>query len=224
MNTSDDALKIERRREHNRKWYAKNREYSLAKSKEYRSQNRDALRQSNRRSYAENQAARVAAAREYRAKNADRLKAERAAKYALNREEILAANRARRRADPDKWALYQAKAREKHREAAKRRSHEWHKANPDQARAQRQIQRARKRNAEGRHTGKDIQAIFAAQRGRCAYCRVSIADGYHVDHIIALARGGSNWPRNIQLTCGPCNRKKHCADPIDFAKQMGLLI
>lgn len=46
----------------------------------------------------------------------------------------------------------------------------------------------------------------------------------HVDHIKALARGGSNWPSNLQLTCGPCNNRKRAIDPIEFARRNGRLI
>ena len=64
------------------------------------------------------------------------------------------------------------------------------------------------------------------QGGKCAHlwCRKNLKDGYHVDHRIALARGGSNDKKNLQLLCPPCNIKKHAKDPIDFAQQNGMLL
>lgn len=70
--------------------------------------------------------------------------------------------------------------------------------------------RARKMGAVGVVTQADIDALFAAQGGRCANprCRVNIAGAFHRDHIIALVNGGANWPDNVQLLCAPCNKRK----------------
>lgn len=56
------------------------------------------------------------------------------------------------------------------------------------------------------------KAIHARDRGRCAHCGASIdleleADG-HIDHIIPLARGGTNDLVNLQLLCESCNLNK----------------
>lgn len=77
----------------------------------------------------------------------------------------------------------------------------------------------------GSFTEVDIDRIYKAQRGRCGYCRAKLArKDVHRDHIVALARGGTNQARNIQILCKPCNVAKGAKDPIDYAHQMGLLI
>jgi 5-methylcytosine-specific restriction endonuclease McrA len=48
--------------------------------------------------------------------------------------------------------------------------------------------------------------------------------GYHLDHIIPLARGGKNEDRNMQVTCPTCNRQKHSKDPIEFMQSRGYLL
>ena len=70
----------------------------------------------------------------------------------------------------------------------------------------------------------DASKRFRLQRGKCACCRVSIADGYHVDHIQPLALGGSNDKTNLQLLCPTCNTKKSAKHPIDFMQSRGLLL
>jgi 5-methylcytosine-specific restriction endonuclease McrA len=86
------------------------------------------------------------------------------------------------------------------------------------------IRRARELGAEGKFTKAEIEALFEHQRGRCAYCTKSIRKGYHVDHVIPLARGGSNWITNISLACARCNISKGVADPLEFARRLGRLV
>jgi 5-methylcytosine-specific restriction endonuclease McrA len=142
--------------------------------------------------------------------------------------------------------------RQRHREAAKRyrekypdrvkeQQERWHAANPgrrkeitekynakdpEKKRVRVRNRRARIRSAEGTHTAEDIVDILRLQRGKCAHpwCRKAIKRNYHVDHIKALARGGSNARTNIQLLCAPCNQKKHSKDAIEFSRSFGLLL
>jgi len=54
----------------------------------------------------------------------------------------------------------------------------------------------------------DSVRLFVWQRdqGKCVSCGSS--DRLEFDHIIAVAKGGSNTERNIQLLCEACNRAK----------------
>lgn len=106
------------------------------------------------------------------------------------------------------------------REAQKMRR----KTHPESMRAIDARSRAKRNGAEGFWTPLDIARILKAQRSKCALCRISIKKGFHRDHIVPLSKGGTNWPRNIQLLCAPCNLRKHARDPIDFARQLGKLI
>lgn len=83
---------------------------------------------------------------------------------------------------------------------------------------------ARERGAEGSFTKSDIDRIRRQQKGRCAYCRISLKHGEHIDHIVPIIKGGTNWPSNLQLTCPLCNRQKHDDDPIEWAKKKGRLL
>jgi 5-methylcytosine-specific restriction endonuclease McrA len=99
-----------------------------------------------------------------------------------------------------------------------------HHKNPQLKMTRKRNYLARKRAAAGKHSATDIAIIFKLQRGHCAYCRLPIARKYHVDHIEPLARGGTNWPRNLQLLCATCNTSKQATDPIDFAQRKGMLV
>jgi 5-methylcytosine-specific restriction endonuclease McrA len=84
--------------------------------------------------------------------------------------------------------------------------------------------RAHERAAEGHFTAQDIQNLLKGQRGKCAECKKKL-EKYHIDHIIPLTRGGSNWPHNLQLLCPPCNLSKGNKLPHEFdgSGQMRLL-
>ena len=140
------------------------------------------------------------------------------------READRAAARRARAADPDKFRLANKRWRAANKELCRQMKKAWRKANPDTARASNRNRRALQRQAEGSHTATDIKRIFSDQRGRCGYCRKPIKSRYHVDHIVPLSRGGSNWPKNIQLLCAPCNMQKHTADAIIFAQEKGMLL
>lgn len=84
--------------------------------------------------------------------------------------------------------------------------------------------RARKKGNGGRHTAADVEAIFHAQSKKCACCRVRLGAKYHVDHIIPIARGGSDDRKNLQILCAPCNQSKSARDPIEFMQAQGRLL
>lgn len=101
---------------------------------------------------------------------------------------------------------------------------DWAKNNREKVRCKERTQEARKQNAEGSHTKADIDKILKLQNNRCAYCRCKLGKKYHVDHIRALSKGGSNWPKNLQALCSSCNLSKHDKDPIEYAQRIGKLI
>jgi hypothetical protein len=50
-------------------------------------------------------------------------------------------------------------------------------------------------------------AVAARDGGRCRQCG-SMTE-LHFDHVIPWSKGGANTVANIQLLCGPCNRRKY---------------
>lgn len=164
--------------------------------------------------------------------------------YQDNKEKILAANKARRKEKGPEYKLNMDRAwREKNKDvlAPKRRAYRmanekmlrvairaWEAANPEKMKACRNNTRARRALAEGSHTGDDVKRIYESQRGICINCKIKIPKSgkhrYHIDHIVPLAKGGTNNADNLQILCRSCNCSKGAKDPIDWAQQNGRLL
>ena len=127
-------------------------------------------------------------------------------------------------ANVEKAAAYHAKKRvERHKEILEG-NRRWRKENPELLAAQSRRRRARKVGAEGYHTADDVLSICEKQGWKCASCKKSVKKNRHIDHIVPLARGGTNWPGNLQILCPTCNTKKHAKDPIVWAQSLGRLL
>lgn len=180
------------------RYYRNNKEAISVKKAKHRLLNIDYMRARDAAYYSANREKR----REYKARfcaeNRDLIMARGAKYYARNRESMLAKSANYRAENPEKFAEY------------------------------RRNRRARKLNAEGKHTAADVLRIFEHQRGLCANCRNKLLKSggqkYHVDHIVPLVKGGSNWPSNLQCLCPTCNLRKQAKDPIVWAKQNGRLL
>lgn len=103
-----------------------------------------------------------------------------------------------RRANPE----YKAKEKIKQKE----RSQTEHYKSIRRAASHRR--RAKEKGAEGTHTSKDIDLQYHSQRGRCWHCGIELNGKFHVDHLIPLDRGGTNWPNNLVCSCAKCNQTK----------------
>lgn len=172
--------------------------------------------------------------RGYRERNNEAINARRRANYPVqklvmqayyeaNAETIKAQVKERRLADPDGHRAKQQAYYAANKAAAFKRTAECDARHPEKKRARRINYRARVNGAEGSHTGGDIKALYEKQGGHCVYCNVELGSSYHVDHIVALSKGGSNWPSNLQLTCSDCNNRKRAMGHLVFARRSGKL-
>lgn len=82
---------------------------------------------------------------------------------------------------------------------------ERHAKNPEPMRARARNRRGREKGAVGYATLEEMRQLFVSQDGLCAYCYSSAE---HLDHMISLFNGGSNWPENLQWLCAFHNLSK----------------
>jgi 5-methylcytosine-specific restriction endonuclease McrA len=89
----------------------------------------------------------------------------------------------------------------------------------EEYRAHNQNRRARVKQVGGTFTAKDISDLHTEQDGYCNGCWELLEIlGYHVDHVIPISKGGSNWPDNLQLLCPTCNLEKSAKMPEEWEK------
>lgn len=169
----------------------------------------------------------------FKRKHRVKINADYRSRYAANPEPYRARGRKKYWADPEKAKAYAKRYFKKVyygsvRDAARSRTRQWAAENPERAKrnvaVSRHKRRALERGADGKFTAQDIAGLYAVQVGCCVYCNSRLEQKYHVDHIRALARGGTNDPSNLQLLCRPCNLAKGARDPIVHAQSLGLLL
>lgn len=147
--------------------------------------------------------------------------------YVANRDRLDAAHRAWASRNPERMAEFRARWsaalgpggelarikrwRAENPEKARAIRKRYEAAHPDARRAVKANRRSRELGA-GKISGAVIGAIFKAQRGCCWWCSRKLED-YHLDHRVALFRGGNNHPSNLVLACPPCNLKKSTKMP-----------
>jgi 5-methylcytosine-specific restriction endonuclease McrA len=104
---------------------------------------------------------------------------------------------------------YKARYRAANPEAHRAHNRRWSAAHPEHEKATRHRRRARVLGAPGSHTVADLKKLKARQK-RCCYCGGPFTKDSQatLDHVIALAAGGSNELSNLTLAHGPCNSAK----------------
>jgi 5-methylcytosine-specific restriction endonuclease McrA len=160
----------------------------------------------------------------YRKANLDKIREYNAAYYRSHPKDGRAYSAARYWENPEKGRAVVAAYRKAHPDRVRATMAAWQKAHPAGVAAHNAKRRARIRDVEGKYTAAEVKQLLARQKCLCAACKTSIESGYHRDHVVPLALGGSNFIRNIQLLCPTCNRKKHDKHPIKFMQEMGYLI
>jgi 5-methylcytosine-specific restriction endonuclease McrA len=143
--------------------------------------------------------------RKYRQENKEKIKEKDALYYKENREQI------RKRT-----ANYVAT----HRAEARARSAKWYAENPERGKANARVSGHRRRakiaKVGGKFTKEDIRNLYVTQGACCFYCSTSIEEGYHIEHMTPISRGGTNGLDNVCLACAPCNRSKHTKTAEEF--------
>lgn len=113
-------------------------------------------------------------------------------------------------------AIWRANNLEQYKDVAR----EWRMKNHQRRAALQNNRRAREISAPGKFTLQDVQAILIAQNFHCSYCNAT--SKLHIDHVIPLSRGGTNWPWNLQWLCAHHNSSKGAKTDAEYRRIAGL--
>ncbi len=193
-----------------KRYYWKNPDLSRAKTKQWRKDNPEkaAVVAEKIKMYHEAHREELVQYRhDYFLANREKYKERRAENYRENRADYIRKAREWKDANPER---------------AKATSDAWRIANPDKIRANTERRRSR---YVGSFTDSDIAVLRKRQKGKCGNpsCDKNLKDGFHIDHILPVSKGGTCWPENLQLLCPKCNIKKSAKDPYEWAQANGAL-
>lgn len=158
----------------------------------------------------------------YRRENRPKIRAQQQAWEDANREalrerrkDIYRAAPERQKARRNKYLAVPANA-----ERGKATARKWRQANPEKLRAKAARRRAKLLASPLHYTSDDVHKRLQEQKGLCYWCHKPLGGAYHVDHIIPLAKGGTNAPNNICCACPGCNQSKGAKMPCEFAGRL----
>lgn len=126
--------------------------------------------------------------------------------YAENREAQQQRSASYKEAHLESVAATQKAYRQKHPEFIRQLFRDWCKKYPERVWLRSKATYARRKGALGRCSFEQLEARIAFYGWKCAYCKVAPYE--HLDHVIPLARGGTNFPANIRPSCKRCNMSK----------------
>lgn len=175
----------------------------------------------------------------HRVENLEKINTEKRAWAAANKEKVQASNLNFRKANPEKIRAISMAYRKANHEKVITATKAWRAANQDKTKAYsleyaaknfevrriyEQNRNARKRTNGGTLSKGLASKLFKLQKGKCPCCKQLLGDTYHLDHIVPIAKGGSNTDDNIQLLRQRCNNQKSAKHPVDFMQSKGFLL
>ena len=80
---------------------------------------------------------------------------------------------------------------------------------------------AKRKGATGKHSKTEWLELLTAYQYRCAYCNHRLTrKTASADHVIPLARGGTNWIANIVPSCLSCNQQKNFLTAKEYLRRL----
>lgn len=131
--------------------------------------------------------------------------------YKANTEKVNEKNRRWNEANKEKVAQAASRWVAQNPEKARANAREWQARNPEKMKAARRLQsvrrRALNRGAAGSFTVIEWNNLCVHYGNKCLSCG-AIDKPLTIDHVVPLAKGGSNSIENIQPLCQHCNNVK----------------
>jgi len=166
--------------------------------------------------------------RQYRRANTSKLKEKHHQRYVEHREEILEQHRQYDEVHKEEKRAYDSQHYRVNREKILEYHKRYFEEHPSAQGRYRANRRARMASAGGSFTGEELRLKYEEYDNRCVYCGSN--GSLTSDHMVPLARGGSNTIDNIVPACFKCNNEKHTLTSeeffasIDAGNEVGVLV
>lgn len=196
--------------EERREYTNNNRAKINEAAREYRERHGDRINEQRRQRRAEDPAYRerdAANAKRSRDRYPERVAARNERYYEANRDRLNAEEKARRDANIEAYRARERAYNERNREKRRAYNREYYAKYPEKFDTYRATRRQRLEAVEK----EDIKRleIFERDGGQCRLCGITLTpDTFELDHIVPLKLGGPHIWSNVQVLCGPCNRRK----------------
>lgn len=186
-------------------WRLHNAEKTKEINANYRAKNNEKIREKNKERYAANPATSI----KYRTENRLKINARMVIYNAANSDKTKERCRKAYLANQEKYAIAGKKWREENK-LAKKIHH--------------QNRRAKIKEVGGKLSSGLADRLFILQKGICPCCNLPLGKGFHLDHIMPIALGGTNTDDNMQLLRATCNMQKQARHPVEFMQSRGFLL
>lgn len=197
----------ERKRETNRALYAKKIDSERARRRRDYRNNIDAIRDRNRAYREAHREELLAYFRRYNA--TDKHREGNRSYYQRNREQVKERNRVYGRLNVKRKIEYNRRWRADNPDLVRAHARSKRLRNPAAYQA-RKARRSARAKASGSFTAAEWRALCDWFGNVCVKCGAT--GKLSPDHVLPLAKGGSNMIFNIQPLCWPCNHRKHIDD------------
>lgn len=159
--------------------------------------------------------------RVYYAAHRERIRAQQKRDYDANPEKFREWSRQFREQHPDKTSFWARRSYWRHVAERRAKSRKWYRANKERALIHTHRRRARLVANGGTYTVREWRAMVSWFGDCCLCCGAS--ERLTIDHVLPVARGGSNDIANLQPLCRPCNASKKARhidyrDPVQLAE------
>ncbi len=205
-----------------KRWYAKHKRKILKQQKSYYVNNKSRIDAQHRKYAIVNKSKLDAARRKWKCENPELYRKQKRQDYVKHREARLKTCKVNYEKNKPRYFQYAKNWSLRNAERVKEMRKRYKKAHPELSLHYTNKRRAIVAGVTFDDSAKQFYAFVRSQKTiSCAYCN-KIVEGKkaHVDHVLAISKGGAHVASNLRATCQTCNLKKSTKPAHEFIRTL----